>query len=317
MALLLFFGGRGYCYSYSQRDTTIKIDVLDSNQVNSVFSPVLLRDILPDGFENTSKNTLSGSLSSLEPLFERMIMLRLAQERRAEMEQQGADAEELGNLPADTIRVLHIGDSHVRGHYYPRAAGSVLKYHFGAIAYYDFGIDGATCISYNTDENIARIASYSPDLIVISFGTNDCYHSYTASIHYASMEKLLSNIRSVLAEVPIILTTPPGCYYAKRGTKSVYSKKRKKNIYTRYTYYENNPRNGVAAATINRFGREHNIPVWDLFTICGGVNYASKNWWENGMMRPDRVHFTVEGYHLQGQLFATSIIQAFNDYVGK
>lgn len=68
------------------------------------------------------------------------------------------------------------------------------------------------------------------------------------------------------------------------------------------------------AAELESFGEEHGLPVWDLNTIAGGDD-AQRNWKSASLMRPDRIHFTPEGYTLQGRLLGEAILSAYNQYL--
>ena len=57
------------------------------------------------------------------------------------------------------------------------------------------------------------------------------------------------------------------------------------------------------------------MAVWDLYGIAGGKENACANWQRAGMMRPDHVHYTPEGYRLQGELFYEAFINAYNESV--
>ena len=52
---------------------------------------------------------------------------------------------------------------------------------------------------------------------------------------------------------------------------------------------------------------EHNAAVWDLYDIMGGYG-SSKVWQNNGLINKDRIHFTITGYKLLGNLLYNSII---------
>lgn len=88
------------------------------------------------------------------------------------------------------VRIVHIGDSHVRGHLYPLITRRRLEHDFGAeavypdvisyrtgglahetgepgIVYHMIGINGATSVTFSDDEKIKEIASLHPDLIIV------------------------------------------------------------------------------------------------------------------------------------------------------
>lgn len=84
---------------------------------------------LPPAFRQLGENELIDSVGILKPFWEKMRMLRL-----------GASA--------DTIRIVHVGDSHIRGHIFPQTTGELLRKTFGALTYTDMGINGAFCVTF-------------------------------------------------------------------------------------------------------------------------------------------------------------------------
>ena len=208
-----------------------------------------------------------------------------------------------GGILEDTVRILHIGDSHIRGHIYPQTTGQRLAETFGAVSYTDMGVNGATCLTFTHPNRIAAIAALKPELLILSFGTNESHNKrYNSNLHYHQMDELISLIRDSLPDVPILLTTPPGSY------ESFRQKRRRRT-------YAVNPRTVTAVNMIQKYARDHHLVVWDMYNVVGGNRHACKNWQEAGLMRPDHVHYMPEGYILQGNLLYEALIKAYNDYV--
>lgn len=238
----------------------------------------------PAPFRETGRNEIIDSIALLAPVFERLRQVR-------------------AGFSEDTVRMVHIGDSHVRGHIFPRTTGAQLGETFGAVSYTDMGVNGATCLTFTHPERIADIAALKPELLILSFGTNESHNRrYNANIHYNQMDELIKLLRDSLPGVPILLTTPPGSYESFR-------KRRRRRTYAV------NPRTAVAAETIRRYAKNHRLLVWDMYDVVGGRQRACINWTEAKLMRPDHVHYLPEGYILQGNLLYQAFIQAYNDYV--
>lgn len=239
---------------------------------------------LPKAFQGTTTNQIIDSLHLLTPVLDRLRLVR-------------------AGISEDTVRIVHIGDSHIRGHIYPQTAGNRLVESFGAVSYIDMGVNGATCLTFTHPDRIAAIAALNPELLILSFGTNESHNrGYVANMHSQQMDELIKLLRSVLPAVPILLTTPPGSFDSFR-------KRRRRRTYAV------NPRTATAAKTIQDYARTHHLVVWDLYTIAGGSRRACKNWSAAGLMRPDYVHYLPEGYVLQGELLHEAIIKAYNNYV--
>ena len=238
----------------------------------------------PEAFRQTGPNVLIDSLGLLQPVLEHLHLVR-------------------AGLSEDTVRIVHIGDSHVRGHIYPQTTGTRLIEAFGAVSYIDKGVNGATCLTFTHSKRIDEVANLKPELLILSFGTNESHNRrYNAHLHYHQLDELVKSLRLRLPDVPILLTTPPGAYESFRKQK-------------RRRTYVINPRTATAVATIHRYAKEHRLLVWDMYEVVGGKSRACLNWTAARLMRPDHVHFLPEGYILQGNLLYQALITAYNDYV--
>lgn len=95
--------------------------------------------------------------------------------------------------------------------YLPQTTGTRLTETFGAVSYIDRGVNGATCLTFTHPDRIAEIAALKPELLILSFGTNESHNRrYNINVHYNQMDELVKLLRDSLPNVPILLTTPPG-----------------------------------------------------------------------------------------------------------
>lgn len=253
---------------YSQRTDTVNVPLIT----------------FPVAFSQLKENELTDSLGILNPFWEKLRLLRLGSS-------------------ADTLRIVHVGDSHIRGHIFPRTTGELMQNTFGAVTYTDVGINGAFCITFTRPDRIADIAALKPDLLVLSFGTNESHNRrYNTMVHYRQMDELVRMLRDKLPGVPMLMTTPPGSYESFRQRN-------------RRRTYKINPRTAVAVQTIHRYADDNGLAVWDMYSILGGTRRACLNWQEAGLMRPDHVHYMPDAYRLQGELLFQALLKAYNDYV--
>lgn len=81
---------------YSQRTDTVSVPLIT----------------FPAAFRQMKENVLTDSLGILNPFWEKLRLSRL-----------GASA--------DTLRIVHVGDSHIRGHIFPRTTGALMQDTFG------------------------------------------------------------------------------------------------------------------------------------------------------------------------------------------
>lgn len=272
--------------------------VYPSHEMKQLMQFVSVDSPMPAVFRNTTENELTDPAGSLHPFWEK-----------------------LGALDRP-LRIVHIGDSHVRGHVFPYVMRCSLEDDFGSkavenipvtyqtsgiaretgssgVVYHILGVNGATCESFSTTANIRQIADLHPDLVILSFGTNEAHgRRYNAAEHTAAMNYLINALKAACPDVAFLMTTPPGAY--------VRNGRRGKII---------NPRTPLVVANELKFAREHGIAIWDMYDIVGGKQCACLNWSAAKMYQRDKIHFTHEGYTLQGLLLHEAFIKAYNHYV--
>lgn len=274
---------------------------------------VSFKTVMPSSFRSTHPNVIQDSTFSLSPFFEKLSILQNP-----------------GDSVKPVVRVVHIGDSHVRSHEFTPALDSRLAEVFGnaateivngykspgildengspGIICHCIGINGATSENFLNDSSMTEIQQLHPDLIIISLGTNESFGSYDPASHYAMMENLYSMLKSYCPEIPILYTTPPGAY------KTIYrSYRKRRRTYRRVVRVEECRNTGKAASTIAAFAAAHHAACWDLFNIVGGEKYACKNWLSGAYFQRDKVHFVKDGYALQGNLLYEAIISEYNN----
>jgi len=203
---------------------------------------------------------------------------------------------------ADTLRFFHIGDSHIRGDILPNTIKQHLEKLFPSISYKHYGINGATCLTFTHDERIKRVIREQPDVLILSFGTNESHNRrYNGTVHYHQIDELIIKIRRELPDVVFLFTTPPGSYERIRGRRG--------------RFYRENLKTAQASQTIIQYAKDKGYAYWDLYEVAGGRGEACKNWQSAKLMRRDHVHYFPEGYILQGELFSDAFINYYNQYV--
>lgn len=252
---------------------------------------------MPHNFRNTQANEITGP-ELLQPA-----ALVLAQ----------------GERP---LRILQIGDSHVAGRSFPNALKQTLARCLGQAAAPDTsrGVwfayvarNGATSQRFITQSYMDKFAGHAPDLIILSLGTNEAHSmKYREEQHKQELDVFFSKLREACPEATVLLTTPPGDYltrshvYYRRSSRS-----RRKTRRVRYTRTPN-PMSARCADFLAGYGKEHDMPVWNLFDICGGKEAAQRNWVSGHYMRPDRIHFQPNGYELHGKLLGEALVRALS-----
>lgn len=94
--------------------------------------------------------------------------------------------------------------------------------------------------TFSDDEKIKEIASLHPDLIIVSFGTNEAHsRRYLAQAHKMQIGRLLGMLKAACPEAAFLLTTPPGAYVGRRRARTI------------------NPRTVTAARIIKEYAQEN------------------------------------------------------------
>lgn len=266
-------------------------------EYNILVTPIPVGDSMPATFKETEENLITDTTHVLVPFFE-----KLSRQKKP-------------------VRVVHIGDSHVRGYAFPLAVRRNLERDFGGqavypdtityfssglaretgrpgIVYHAIGINGATCLNFTNAMQVQEIASLKPDLIILSFGTNESHgRGYNVAVHIQQMDNLVKLLQEECPGAALLFTTPPGSYLRYRRRTTI------------------NTRTPLVAQTIVEYAGRKGFACWDQYNIVGGRKRACLNWVNTNYFRRDRVHYTEAGYRLQGNLLYEALIKAYNNYV--
>ena len=236
---------------------------------------------MPASFKHTQKNSLIGA--------------------------QYLDSALIKAADSTGIRIVLIGDSHVKGKSFPQSLEATLLGTLPRLNMTFYGINGAWVEKFEESALMQKVYDERPDIVIVSFGTNESHGpNYNESTHTREMMSLVTRLESRCPGVKIILTTPPGSYFHKRvgGTRRR----------PRYSFSRNEVTPRVAR-NIVKFAADNHIACWDLFSIAGGELYACTNWRDNGYMQSDNTHYTAHGYSLMGKLLGEAIIKTYYERV--
>lgn len=205
---------------------------------------------------------------------------------------------QLGEM-TDSIRLKANGAIPGKSTYY----GFSLENGKPGVLYHSIGINGAHYLDYQNEGLIRQTQALKPDLIVLSLGTNE---AFGRNFSNAEFKKQISDMVKLVKEAnpnsALLLTIPAECYIKKRVNNKI-------------VYSANTKVSRVRSVLID-YARENGVAYWDLFEITGGAG-SSKNWFNNKLMARDRIHFTEEGYQLQGELLYNAFITEYNEYLTK
>lgn len=196
--------------------------------------------------------------------------------------------------------------------------GASLENGKSGIIVHTIGNNSATFDCYNrVDDYGKKLAALTPQLVIISLGTNE---SVATTIYPERLTKqidlLIQSIKKECPEALFLLTTPADnkLRKTKTVTKMVGKRKKKKKRKQTVTYYVENTNLALVAETIKEYGVKNNIAVWDWYTIAGGDGSCEK-WIKEGGMRNDHIHYTAKGYSIQGNLLYKSLLNAYEQHI--
>jgi lysophospholipase L1-like esterase len=174
-----------------------------------------------------------------------------------------------------------------------RLQGFSLENDAPGVLYHAIGNNGAYVQSYLRCSRLPeQLNELNPDLVILSLGTNDGYMSssrFCANCFKENYRKLIQSIVSTKPNASILLTTP-GDHFIRRR------------------YHNRNISKIVNA--IHELAEEEGCAVWDFNKIMGGA-YSIRNWNRQGLARRDLIHFTKDGYRLQGFLLYSAIMESY------
>jgi lysophospholipase L1-like esterase len=171
--------------------------------------------------------------------------------------------------------------------------GILLENEMAGVIYHSIGVNGAKFSDFVRARYFARqMADLNPDLIVLSFGTNEAQGKLTPNHVYQQMGELVSQLKKYAPNAYFLFTTPADSYLRGRGF---------------------NPYMGPISSEIKRFTQENGYALWDLYSMSGGERSA-QNWKSSGLMSSDSVHYSKAGYVVQGKLFYQSLMRAYNAF---
>jgi lysophospholipase L1-like esterase len=185
-----------------------------------------------------------------------------------------------------TIRAVQTGTSQKAARLY----GLVLERDAPGVLYHAVGVNGATFRDYNLSAHfLPQAALLAPDLVVVSLGTNEASSRKFDPVEVdQAMRTLLGSLRGALPGASFLLTSPPDTYRLRKYV---------------------NQATAQVAGLEERYCREEGLAFWDFFRLMGGTG-AMEKWKKAGLAQKDMVHFTREGYALQGRLLLEALLAA-------
>ena len=171
--------------------------------------------------------------------------------------------------------------------------GIVLENNDKGILYHNSGVNGAKFSDYNKYPLFfEQLKALNPDVLVLSFGTNESFDHMNSDAFIAQLDLFISNARKQNPFVEIMVATPPPSLFKRKYPNTFVADYSKKIIELAFS---------------------RRVAVWDLYSDLGGLYGINQNA-KAGLIGGDRVHYTKAGYEKQGNLLAKAIMEAYQNY---
>lgn len=165
------------------------------------------------------------------------------------------------------------------------------------ITFHSIGVNGADlddylrCPYFQTDLELLQA-----DMVIFGIGINDANApNFDMQVFEKRYLQLIQKIKNENPDCAFVFITNNDSY--KKISRRKYAVN-KNNLKAREVAYH------LAELTQGA--------VWDQFDIMGGLE-SMNQWRINGYAQTDRIHFTVKGYRLLGNLFFNAFLDAYQD----
>ena len=196
------------------------------------------------------------------------------------------------------IKVLHIGDSHVKSGYFSEhfmeRLNAFYAQRYRGNLFFNFQVFCKIGTKYSDYDELAELDNQlireRPDLVIISLGTNDAFSGSSRVKFYEKIDHLVIKIKTLSPQAVILFTTPSDALKKNPVT----------GVYTALPDLE------YVVSVIVKYANDHKLAYWNLHQVMGG-SYSINTWYQRKMAAPDRVHFNGKGYNM----FADWLFEAF------
>ena len=188
--------------------------------------------------------------------------------------------------PLNNISVYSRGN--IRSH---DINGFVLENDKPGLIYHCIGVNGAKLSDYIKYPLFFRqLAILKPDLVVLSFGTNESYQKLSTEQYVQKVQEMISKIRSEYPGSIVLVMTPPPSLVRRRTENTLV---------------------GDYSTALMQL---ENVPVWDLYTKMGGTKGILDGGKYASIIARDKIHYTIKGYQAQGEMFAEDFLEAYKQF---
>jgi len=191
--------------------------------------------------------------------------------------------------PEDSFSMRFIQKDSVPHNFIVR--GFITEKETPGIVYHAIGVNGASVPSYIACEDFEKeLHLLKPDLIIFEIGINDAASpNFKSKSFHDDYNVLIGKAKRVNPDCAFIFITNNDSF------RKVSRRKFRAN--------KNGP---IARNVFFQLAAENQGGVWDMFSLMGG--FGSMRQWETmGLAKPDKIHFSEDGYILLGDMFYNAL----------
>ena len=219
------------------------------------------------------------------------------------------------------LRILHIGDSHVKSGYFAESftslMDSVIRNYAAHVIVHDSDSSVVKLMVVAKNGAMAKtilnqvysdtlVQQFNPDLVIISLGTNEAYNHVNMDTLSFYHEALIQQVFSDAPDCDILVTGPGD------GLKRYYTKVRISRKKRRYRTVVNYVVNDYLVDVVEYYSsltEKMDVAVWSFFPVMGGED-SIRDWNRKGFAQKDMIHLTKEGYRLESRLLLNAVMDS-------
>jgi lysophospholipase L1-like esterase len=202
---------------------------------------------------------------------------------------------------AQLIKVLHIGDSHIKAGIFSQQFMEKLNDYYSEKKHGNLFFNfqwfckiGTKYSDYNELAELnTQLINEQPDLVIISLGVNDAFSGSSQTNFYEKVDHLIKKIKKLSPQSCILIITPSDALKYDKAKGTYLALPEIKNVVN----------------TLVKYANDNGIAYWNLYEVMGG-EYSINSWFAKKMVQPDRIHFTAKGYGMLAEWLFTAFINS-------
>lgn len=165
------------------------------------------------------------------------------------------------------------------------------------INYAAYGVPGKSFKYFAENQNVvSHLKTFLPDLVIISLGVNDIFGKRVDEDYILSnLSRLLSVVRKERPSAAIVLGLSTDAWVKKK---------------------KSNPFLPILKRLMITFAEKNTCAYWDPVPVFGGYGCMNR-WYKQKLCGKDRIHLTIAGYTLLGEMLAEALDKSFTAYAEK